>query len=86
MSCVRSSPLRPKKLLILSVNGVLCDFPPLAILQGNVRVFGRNVDKSKVEVKAEVEDVLGKALTHLINLGLYKSPKMQKQNLQCYFF
>jgi hypothetical protein len=42
---------------------VLCDFPPSAILQRNARVFGKNVDKSKVEVKAKVEDFLAKALT-----------------------
>jgi len=58
---VRSSPLGPKKLLIFNVNGVLCYFPPLAILQRNVKVFGRNVDKAKMEVKARVEDFLVKA-------------------------
>jgi hypothetical protein len=46
-SCVRSSPLGPKNLLILNVNGVLCYFPPSAILQGNARMFGRNVTRPK---------------------------------------
>jgi len=60
-SCVRSSPLGPKKLLIINVNGVLCYFPPSVVLQGNVRLFGRNVDKAKVEVKIGMEDFLVKA-------------------------
>jgi len=45
---------------------VLCDFPPSAILQGNAKIFGRNVDKSKMEIKARVEDFLAKASTQLI--------------------
>jgi hypothetical protein len=55
-----------ENLLILTVNGVLCDFPPSAILQGNAKIFGRNVDKSKMEIKARVEDFLAKASTQLI--------------------
>jgi len=51
---VCSSPLGPKKLFIFSINGVLCYFPPLVILQRNAREFGRNVDKTKVEVRAKV--------------------------------
>jgi hypothetical protein len=58
---VRSSLLGPKKLLIFNVNGVLCYFPPLAILQRNAKVFGRNVDKAKMEVRARVEDFLVKS-------------------------
>jgi len=50
--------LGPNKLLILGVNGVLCHFPRSTILQGNVRVFGKNVDKTKVEVGARVENFL----------------------------
>ncbi len=60
-SCVCSSLLGPKSLLIFSVNGVLCYFPPLVIQQGNVKVFGRNVEKAKVEVKVRVEDFFAKA-------------------------
>jgi hypothetical protein len=59
--CVCSSPLGPKKLLIFNINGVLCYFPPLAILQRNAKVFKRNVNKAKVEVRARVEDFLAKA-------------------------
>jgi len=55
---VCSSLLEPKKMLISSINGVFYCFPPSTILQGNVRVFGRNVEKAKVEVRARVEDFL----------------------------
>jgi hypothetical protein len=57
-SHVHSSPFRPKKLLILNVNGVLCYFSPSIVLKGNARVFGRNVDKAKVEVRVGMEDFL----------------------------
>jgi hypothetical protein len=56
--CVRLSPIELKKLLVLSFNGMLCYFPPLVVLQGNARVFRRNVDKTKVEVKARMESFL----------------------------
>jgi hypothetical protein len=42
-------------MLIFIVNGVLCYFPPLIILQGNVKVFGKNIDKAKVEVRTGVD-------------------------------
>jgi hypothetical protein len=48
-------------MLIFSVNGVLCYFSPLIILQGNVRVFGKNIDKAKVEVRTGVEIFFAKA-------------------------
>jgi len=47
-----------KKLLIFNMNVVLCYFPQYVILQDNVRVFGRNIDKSKIEVKVGVEHFL----------------------------
>jgi hypothetical protein len=53
--------LEPNKLLVLNVNGVLCYFLPSILLQGNVKVFGKSVNKTKVEVKAEVENFLNKA-------------------------
>jgi hypothetical protein len=59
-SHVHSSFLGLKKLLIFSVNGVLCYFPLLVVLQGNARVVVRNVDKVKVEVKAKMEVFLAK--------------------------
>jgi hypothetical protein len=40
---------------------VWCYFPPFTLLQGYARVFGRNVDKAKVEVKVGVEDFLTRA-------------------------
>jgi hypothetical protein len=55
-----SSPLGSKKLLIFNVNGVLCYFPPSIVLQGNVKLFGRNVDMAKVEVRARLEDFFAK--------------------------
>jgi hypothetical protein len=38
-SRVHSSPLEQKKLLIFSIDGVLCYFPPSAILEGNGSVW-----------------------------------------------
>jgi hypothetical protein len=38
-SCLCSSFLEPKKLLVFIVNGMLCYFPPSIVLQGNGRVF-----------------------------------------------
>ncbi len=40
------------------MNGVLCYFPQYVISQDNVRVFGRNIDKSKIEVRVVVEHFL----------------------------
>jgi hypothetical protein len=40
---------------------MLCYFPPLAIMQGNAKVFGKNVDKTNVEIKVGVENFLSKA-------------------------
>ncbi len=48
-------------MFISSINDVFYCFPLSTILQGNARVFGRNVDKAKVEVKARVEDFFVKA-------------------------
>jgi len=47
---------RPQKLLILNVNCMLCYVPQCVVQQGNAQVFGRNIDKSKVEVKTRVEN------------------------------
>jgi hypothetical protein len=59
--CLRSSSLEAKKLLVFSMNGMLCYSPPLAILQGNARVLGKSVNKTKVGVKAKMENLLSKA-------------------------
>jgi hypothetical protein len=53
-SHLHSSFLQPKKLLVLNVNIMLCYFPPLVVLQGNAKVFGKDVDKTKVEVRVGV--------------------------------
>jgi hypothetical protein len=55
--------LEAKKLLVLNVNGMLCYFQPSAILQGNARVFGKNVD----EVRVKVENFLSKAFQKFIS-------------------
>jgi len=60
-SCLRLGPSGPKNLLILSINGVLYYFPQFAILQGNARVFGINIDKSKVEMRTRVKHFLAHA-------------------------
>jgi hypothetical protein len=70
-SCVCSSPLGLKKLLIFCMNGVLCCFPPLVALQGDARLFGRNVDKAKVEVRIEWNIFLRKHLKFfMLQFGL----------------
>ncbi len=50
-----------EKIVDFQCQHVLCYFPLLAILQRYARVFGRNADKAKVEVKVGVEDFLAKA-------------------------
>jgi hypothetical protein len=60
-SCVHSLSIEPKKLLVLSVNGMLCHFPPSTIVQGNAKVFGNNVNKTKMEVRVGVENFFSKA-------------------------
>ncbi len=39
---------------------MLCYFQPLVVLEGNVRVFEKNVDKNKMEVRVGVENFLNK--------------------------
>jgi len=52
------------KLLILSVNGVLCYFPQCVVLQGNARMFGINIDSTKVEIRARMEHFLSTTFEH----------------------
>jgi len=40
------------------VNGVLCYVPQCVVLQGNAQVFGRNINKSKVEVRTGIKHFL----------------------------
>jgi hypothetical protein len=49
-------PDRNPKAKVAIVNGMLCYFPPLIVLQGMLKVFGNNVDKMKMEVRVEVEN------------------------------
>jgi hypothetical protein len=53
-----------KKLLILSVNGVLCYFPKCAIFQGDQRKTRKNLNVSKLEIRARVQDFLARAFEH----------------------
>ncbi len=54
----------PKKLLIFNINNVLCSFLHFAIRDVSEQVFGRNIDRNKVEVRAEVENFLSIALKY----------------------
>jgi hypothetical protein len=68
-----SLPLGPKKLLILNVNVELCYSPCSTILQGNARVFRRNVDKTKWKLELDWNFFcynISKVLRH--NLVLYE--------------
>ncbi len=59
-SHICSSSIELKKLLVLNINGTLCYFPPLVVLERNVKVFGKNVNKTKVKVKVGMENFLNK--------------------------
>jgi hypothetical protein len=62
------------KLLIFSVNGMLCYFLHFVVQQGNVQVFRQNIDKNKVEVRVGMKDFLAttfKKFCH--NLVLYET-------------
>ncbi len=49
---------RAQKIINFNVNGVFCYFPQFVILQRNARVFGRNIDKNKVEVRVGMKHFL----------------------------
>jgi hypothetical protein len=55
---------------------MLCYFPPSTILQGNVRVFGRNVDRAKVEVRIGVEIFLFKTFEKF-NVTIWSCMKLE---------
>jgi hypothetical protein len=55
------SPLGPKKIIDSQRQGCVVLFPPLVVLEHNAKVFGKNVDKAKVEVRTRMEDFLVKA-------------------------
>ncbi len=59
-SRLRLKSIAPKKLLILNVN-VLCYIAHFPIQNGNERIFGKNIDKRKVEVKARIKNFLSNA-------------------------
>ncbi len=55
---------RPKKLIILSFNGLLCYFPHSVVWHGNAWMFGKNIDKKTVEVKIRVEHFVFQAFKY----------------------
>jgi hypothetical protein len=55
-----SSSLEPKTLLVRNINGRCVISNLLVVLEGNARVFGKNVDKKEVEVRIGVEIFLSK--------------------------
>ncbi len=73
----------PKKTLILTrkncIHLKLCKHYSLIIIL-------KLSNHMKMNPKLLCSNHLCKKITHLINLRLYKSPKLQKQNLQYYFF
>ncbi len=54
-SCGCLKNVGPKKLLILV--WTVCYVPQCAILQGNAWVFGRKIDKNKVEVRVGISNI-----------------------------
>jgi hypothetical protein len=74
-SHLHSSSLEPKKLLVLSVNGMLCYFPPFVVLQRNVKAFGKKVERTKVEVKDGMEFFFQQSILKVsyCNLVLYET-------------
>jgi hypothetical protein len=71
-----SSSLEPKFFLVFNVNGVLCYFPPPIVLQGNARVFGKYVDKTKVEIRTRVENFLSKAFQNF-HIAIWSCMKLE---------
>ncbi len=53
-----------KNLFILIVNGVLCYFPKCAFLQRDQQKIGKNLDVSKLEIRAGVQDFLSRTFEH----------------------
>ncbi len=45
-----------KKLFIFNINGVLCYFPKCALFQGDQWKIGKNLDVSRLEIHARVQD------------------------------
>ncbi len=63
-SCLCLQIDRPKKLIILNINGLLCYFSHFAVCHGNARMFGKNIDKKKMGVKTRVEDFVSQAFKY----------------------
>jgi len=70
-SHICSSSIELKKLLVLNINGMFYYFPPLVVLERNVKVFGKYVNKTKV--KAGMENFLNKTFQkfHIVTSGAH---------------
>ncbi len=55
---------------------MLCYFPPPTILQGNARVFGKNVDKTKMEIRVGVENFLSNAF-QMFHIAIWSCMKFE---------
>lgn len=53
------------KLLILNMNGVLCYFPHIVVLQGKQHVKGRNIDGNKEEARVGVQHFIIQAFKEI---------------------
>lgn len=53
------------KLLILNMNGVLCYFPHIVVLQGKQHVKGRNIDRNKEEARVGVQHFIIQAFKEI---------------------
>ncbi len=75
-----------KKLLIVSVNGVMCYYPKCIILQGNCHVRGININISKLEWRIGVQQFLSQALKgfHKLWFGLVCCWKMWCRFFLCW--
>jgi hypothetical protein len=47
------------------MNGVLCYFPHIVVLQGKQRVKGRNIDRNKEEARARVQHFIIQAFKEI---------------------
>jgi hypothetical protein len=63
-SCLHLQIDRPKKLLILNVNGLLCYFLHSTIWHENAWVFGKKIDMSKMEVEIRMQHFLSQTFKY----------------------
>jgi hypothetical protein len=64
-SCLHLQIDRPKKLLILNINGLLCYFLHSTVWHENAWVFGKNIDKKKMEVRTRMQHFFSHAFKYV---------------------